>query len=228
MRLTPPSVSSCDGPAAGEQPFRLARMNGFDNPTWLDPIARALSKAIARVIALDPEAPRLLAKLDGQVLEVRLSGPELSFFLLGQNGDLALAATSERDPNATLKATPGTFAALLLSGGEASAGTLELTGDALAARAFEQFFKALKPDWDEPVTQLFGDVAGVQIATGLRGMAGWLKERATGLRGDVANYFKHESRDVVSASEFEAHREAVEDLRDDLDRFEARLKRRGA
>lgn len=202
-------------------------MNGFDNPPWLDPLARGLSHALNRVIALDPQSATALAKLNGHVLEVRLVGPELSFFLIGTPTALCLGALSENEPSATLRATPATLAALLLNGGQSTPGKLDISGDALVARAFEQFMAALKPDWDEPVARLFGDVAGTQIASGARAFFGWFKDRAQGLGHDTVNWFKNESRDVVSTQEFEAFAESVEDLRDDLERLEARLKRRG-
>jgi len=203
-------------------------MNGLDNPPWLDPLARAFSAALNRVIALDPEHLKLLGTLNGQVLEVHLLGPALSFFLIGTPDALKLAAITDQAPSATLKATPATLAALLLNGGASTPGKLDISGDAMAARAFEQFMGALKPDWDEPLARLFGDVAGTQIAGGARALFGFLRERAEGFRRDSVNYLKNESRDLVSTPEFEAFAEAVEDLRDDLDRLEARLNRRKA
>jgi len=203
-------------------------MTDFTNPTWLDPLARAFSAALNRVIALDPEAPSILAKLNGRALEVRLSGPNLGFFLIGRETALEFAAHSDIEPAATLTATPATLAALLINGGASAPGKLDISGDALVVRTFEQALGALKPDWDEPLARLFGDVAGTQIAGGARALFGWLKERSQGFGRDAVNYLKHESRDLVASQEFEVFSEAVEDLRDDLERLEARIQRRAA
>ena len=43
-----------------------------------------------------------------------------------------------------------------------------INGDASLARDLERIFSKLEPDWEGPLAGMFGDVAGNQIAHGLR------------------------------------------------------------
>ena len=53
---------------------------------------------------------------------------------------------------------------------------VQINGDASLARDLERIFSKLEPDWEGPLAGMFGDVAGHQLAQGLRQGAETAKE----------------------------------------------------
>ena len=102
-----------------------------------------------------------------------------------------------------------------------------MEGDADTARRFQEFFSGLSPDWEEALTRVFGDVLGFQAARALRGGLTWMRQAGLSLAENFSEYLREESRQLVTRPEMEEFLDAVDDLRDELARLEARLERLG-
>ncbi|MEM9305316.1 MAG: SCP2 sterol-binding domain-containing protein, partial [Pseudomonadota bacterium] len=123
-------------------------------------VGRAMAATLNRYVAMDPEARRKLRKLEGRRVAIGITGPEIEFALTVDDGRFRFGPVDEGPADAWLRASPGAFLALGGSGGQAAAGQIELSGDTETARRFQQFFTELKPDFEESMSQLFGDVLG--------------------------------------------------------------------
>jgi ubiquinone biosynthesis protein UbiJ len=80
----------------------------------------------------------------------------------------------------------------------------------------------LKPDVEEELSKLIGDTPAHQALRFVRSVAGAGRRAAATQVRNVAEYFAHESRDLVPRAEAEDFYRGVERLREDLDRLEAR------
>ncbi|MEM7705989.1 MAG: SCP2 sterol-binding domain-containing protein [Pseudomonadota bacterium] len=189
-------------------------------------LADGINRLLARFLKLDPEVSRKLRSLEGRSLAVTLDGPDLSFYLRCDDRQLRAVPGLPDAPGAVLKATPGAFMALAASGGTGAVGKVSVEGDAETARRFQQFFTDLSPDWEEALTSLFGDVMGFQVSQFMERGLSWLKSAGRGLSETGSEYLREESRQLVTRPEMELFLDAVDDLREDVDRLEARIRAR--
>ena len=104
-------------------------------------------------------------------------------------------------------------------------GMIELTGDQEVALQFQDLLRCGRPDLEEELSGVVGDVIAHSIGEFARGVERWGKEARSTLRQNVSEYLQEESRTVPSRYEADLFRQQVQTLRDDVARFEARLKR---
>ena len=124
----------------------------------------------------------------------------------------------------------GTLAALATMAANvegAGAGQVHISGDASNAQRFQKFFAALNPDWEEPLSKVFGDVLGFQLAQILRNVFQWAASASRNLADNASEYLREESRQLMNRPELEAFYDEVDDLRDEVDLLEKRIKSLG-
>ena len=91
--------------------------------------------------------------------------------------------------------------------------------------AQESLLRRPDPDWRSPLTGLFGEVMGFQVAEGLKQGVSAVREAARGSLDMAGKYLNEESDALARQEDVDDFVGAVDDLRDDMDRFEARLAR---
>lgn len=196
----------------------------------LKPVAgRALERALAHLLALDPDTGAALRRLDGRRVTLTLQAPPLALELAVVEGGLTVGpARHDPEPDLAVKSTLGGLLAQLpfLRTASASApGRVRVAGDAELARELQQLAQRFDPDWEKPFADVFGEVLGVQIARVLRdALRAGLRHAKTLVR-DGADYLTEESRDVASRVELETFYDDVDTLRERLDRIDARVVR---
>ena len=104
-------------------------------------------------------------------------------------------------------------------------GSLDLTGDAETAREFQQLLAFAKPDVEEELSGIVGDVAAHRLGEIARGVGRWGRDARSTMGANIREYLQEESRDAPSRYEVDAFSKNVGTLRDDVDRVEARLNR---
>jgi len=115
--------------------------------------------------------------------------------------------------------------ALLASEDSIRDGSLDLTGDAATAQAFQQLLTHAKPDVEEELSGVIGDAAAHTLGQFARGVGRWARETRSIMRDNIREYLQEESRDVPSRYEVERFSKDVDVLRDDVDRLAARIDR---
>ncbi|MGH8222883.1 MAG: ubiquinone biosynthesis accessory factor UbiJ [Woeseiaceae bacterium] len=195
-----------------------------------DPLQAALRPVAAvlnRQIEAKAPARALCEELDGRniVLRVRDTALAVSFRIAG--GRLSLSEDVGDDPDAVITGSLLTLLRLAISGDEdlIRSGAVDLGGDAEAAASFRELLRHARPDPEEELSRLVGDVAAHGIGEFARGIGNWSRRSRAILIQNVSEYLQEESGAVPSRYEVDRFRKAVEKLRDDAARFEARLKR---
>ena len=77
----------------------------------------------------------------------------------------------------------------------------------------------------EVAARVVGEGAAHRLVGGLRGLFGWGRRSAATLTLDTAEYLREETRDLARRVDAEEWMDAVDTLREDTDRLEARLRR---
>jgi ubiquinone biosynthesis protein UbiJ len=182
----------------------------------LDVLLGQLAASLNRNVGQSERASTLAAQLDGRVLALVLEGTPMTLWFKVHEGEVA-----------RLAGTP--FSLLSLVGPDApervrSAG-IRIEGDAEVAQRFQGLLRLAQPDFEEELARVIGDVAAHQVANLARGFLDWGRKAASSFSQNVAEYLQEEGRDVPSRVELEEFLEAVDHLRNDADRLEARLSR---
>ncbi|MEH6420047.1 ubiquinone biosynthesis accessory factor UbiJ [Pseudomonas sp. CGJS7] len=200
----------------------------------LKPMAgRALEAALNRALALDPDTRDSLRALDGRSLALHLDSPPLALRIVVVGDRLEVGPVRDSDqPDLSVRSTLGAILSQLpsLLGAArneqaAPVGKLRIEGDADLARRLQRLAERFDPDWQQPFVAVFGEVAGVQIASGVAGALRHARDAAGTFASNAADYVTEESRDVVPRDELNAFHDDVDALRDDVERAAARLAR---
>lgn len=189
---------------------------------------RALETVLNRTLALDPGSQQALQRLVGRRLQLQLEAPPLALELhVEEGGRLRVGPAQAAEPDLHLRATVGALLGQLLpaASGATPVGRMRISGDAELAQAVQKLAKNFDPDIDGAFAGVFGDVLGVQIAKALREGLRRGREESARFARDAADYLVEERRDVVGKPEQEAHFDAVDTLRDDVERLAARVER---
>jgi len=195
----------------------------------------ALTLALNRLVALDPETRVAIDKLESRRIGVHLKGPGIAFSIAARNGTLQIEPPPEAgdDASATdfeVKATPGSLLAMALGrDGDArpAAGKVEIAGDAELAQRVQKLARAYKPDFEAAFATVFGEVAGTAIARALHDAVQWAGEGARHFRDDAVDWLRDEARLTVPHAEMNTFLDDVDALRERSERLAARVQRLG-
>ncbi len=193
----------------------------------LESLLRPLTRLINRRIAMTTPARELCEQLEGKVIAVRVRNTALAMYVRVDASELALLGSYDSEPDAAITGSLLTLAQIGGESGEAAVreGSLELTGDAAVARDFQRLLRYGKPDLEEELSGLVGDVAAHEIGRFARRLGRWGQEARETMRQNLSEYLQEESRALPTRFEVEEFRERVEALRDDAARLHARLER---
>jgi ubiquinone biosynthesis protein UbiJ len=194
-------------------------------------LGRALEAALNRLVDLDPGTRTALGALDGRALTLDFRSTPLAMRIAVDGDRLAIGPAFGGDSALRVAAAPSALLAMALSRGRDDAttpGSVDISGDADLARRLERIAKKFEPDFDEAFARVFGDVAGFQIARGVRRALAAVRGGAEALARDTAEYLSEEGRVVVPKAEVEVFLDEVDALRERADRLEARVKRLAA
>ncbi len=190
----------------------------------------ALTLALNRLVALDPETRDAIGKLEGRRVGVHLRGPEIAFAIAARGGTLQIEPPPGAGDDASasdfeVNATPGALLGMVLGAGEATtrAGKVEIAGDAELAQRVQRLAREYAPDFEAAFVAVFGDVAGVSIARALHDAAQWTRDGARQVREDTVDWLRDEARLTVPAAELDAFLDGVDELRERVDRLAARV-----
>jgi len=196
---------------------------------WKQPAGKALELALNRALALDQDTRAALRALDGQRVALTLTAPPLALQVRVDGDALRVGPVdAEDEPDLGVRSTlAGLLAQLpLLRRDDASpVGKLRIEGDAELARRLQQLAQGFDPDWQQPFVQVFGEIAGVQIARAIGAGIAQAQVAGRNLAETIAEYLTEESRDVVAKAELEAFYDDVDTLHDDVERAAAKLER---
>jgi ubiquinone biosynthesis accessory factor UbiJ len=142
------------------------------------------------------------------------------------------AAESPEDPaanpvDARITGSPFALLALARSATQASPGIARATvsGDAEIANLYRQLFSAARPDFEEELSRLVGDLPARRLSQWARHATGWMRRTRRTVGENIAEYLQEESRDLVNGYELDEFLRGVDTVRETVDRVEARLSR---
>jgi ubiquinone biosynthesis protein UbiJ len=187
-------------------------------------LTSAIENVLNRGLPRSPRARQLCKELQGHRVGVEVIG--FTRWLIESTGD-TLRVTRDTETPAEADLAGGPLSLLALAGSTPEAvlqrGEVQIRGDAELAQKFRELAALLRPDIEEELSQVIGDVPAHQMGRFARAAFGWTQKAAATTVRNVAEFLAHERQDLVPRAEADQLLKGVDALREDVDRLDARI-----
>ncbi|MET1256339.1 ubiquinone biosynthesis accessory factor UbiJ [Aliikangiella maris] len=190
--------------------------------------ATCLEQLANRVLALDPQAHQGLVPFAGKIIHLQIIDWQINYYVMFPGQSLVIHDFCNRPVSACIsgKLTDFLNAALQENTGDALfTGELSFTGEINTARQFQAYIQALQIDWREPITGIFGDIAGQTITDGISQLFNFGQSLFKATQQNIPEYLQEEARVTPTASEQAIFFDNIDLLRSQADRLSARVSR---
>lgn len=191
-------------------------------------LAGTLESALGAYLGLDPKHGEALAPLAGKTLALRVRPFDATVYFCPTETGIPVLAEFDGTPDVTLSGSFLAFARVGLGGSAQeglSTGAVAVEGDSETARRFQALFEQLDIDWEAHLAVYTGEGFASSLMAFIGAGNAWIRGSMGALRADLAEFWQEESRELPARPEAEAFLAAVDTLRADHDRLEARIRR---
>jgi len=198
------------------------------NPTLHTGAIATLEAAANRALSLDPTGAERLAALSGKVFRLDCTSPELDIYLVPEAGKLKFMGYWDGEVTTAIRGSAADFADLAGASDPTTAlinGAIELEGDSAPLIELQQVISGLDLDWEAPLVDTFGDIAGHQLAEGLRGLFSWGRQASASISRQLEEFIHEEARLSPPRQEVEDFYTDLEQLNQRVDRLQARMRK---
>ena len=203
------------------------------DPAIVTAVLAAVESALNAALELAPAAALELHELANTVLAVECTSPQVEVFILveaasADSGALHLSNYTEQKVSTRVRGSLEDFIALASSDDPAATlinSDLEIVGNTAPLLAIQQIITRMDLDWEAPLVDALGDVAGHQLAEILRGAFSWGREASQSLRRQLSEFILEEGRLSPPAAELEHFYNEVEKLTLRVERLQSRVQR---
>jgi len=186
-------------------------------------LTATLENVLNRGLPRSPRAQQLCAELTGRSVAVEVR--EITRLLLESTGSTLRITRGTASADAEIVGGPFGLLALGAERPEAvlQRGDVEIRGDAELAQKFRELVLLLRPDLEEELSGVLGDIPAHQIGRFARMALGWTHRAGSTTAQNIAEYLAHERQHLVPRNEGEQFLRGVDAVREHVDRLEARI-----
>ncbi len=194
----------------------------------LTTLTATLETAINAWLKLDDSAIARLQALQGRIIALHITNPGIQLYFVPTDHGLSVMQHYDREPDVRLS---GSALAFMRLSGAADSGksilenAIQIEGSMALAEQFSTIMRDINIDWEALLSTAVGDIVAHQAAQFTRTSKGWLDETAQAMRLNTREYLQEESRVLPAEAEVRHYMDAVDALRTDADRLEARVQR---
>ncbi len=187
----------------------------------------AFEDLLNKTLDLDPATRQQLNQQMGRSLLVNVQFPHLSILVFFDDAKVRLTPAEDHlSHKATATVTASSFNLLKQALQRAeilNQSGLHIEGDVLFLQTLHNIGLQLDIDWESGLSQLLGDVTAQQIGQGLRSLFGFAKQTAQSFLQHSGDFLREESQLLPQKWQVDDFIEEVQELRIDIERFEARI-----
>lgn len=188
-------------------------------------LTEAIENLLNRNLGQSPRARECCAALKGRRLRivVRDLGLQIGFESLGDT--LRISRQAEGEFHAEVAGSPINLLALAGPQPERllKSGAVQVSGEVELLQQYRDLALLLRPDLEEELARLIGDSPAHRLAGLARAALAFGRRSADTAVRNTAEYFAHETGDLVPRAEAEEFLAEVDRLREDTDRAAARI-----
>ena len=189
------------------------------------PLLIGAQTVINRLLSLDPESLASLSELEGQVVKIEVNGPDMEFYLMFLNDGVELTRFYDNEPDSTVSGSLFALMSLLRNSDALFDGTVTLSGSTSTVKQLKKIMDDLDVDWEEQLSGVVGDGASHQLFRLAGGFMQLFEQGAERVRTEGSEFLKQRADVAVGEEEVREFCDAVDTVRNDADRLEARIAR---
>lgn len=179
-------------------------------------------------VITDPKLQAAMQKLEGKAIAFELKKINQTIYFLPSKSSLEITAVAPTNVDVTIRAKPSTVLKVARDGIEDAkleSGELEIEGDAITGQRFSKLLGEIDIDWEELLSQHIGDAPAHLVAKGLFAFKTWGDNTKDTLKQNMGEFIVEEARLAASHVLVEKYLDGVDELRNDVARLSARVKR---
>ena len=192
----------------------------------LEKLLQPVTSILNRHIEAKTPARELCKALEGRLFALRVPNSQLILNLLVSDGRLLLSGEHQAEPDVILSGSP--IALIRLTGpyGEELIrdGTVEISGDSVTANQFRKLIRYSQPDFEEELSTVIGDIPAHEVGKLVGGVQNWTRRAHETLSQNLIDYLQEENQAMPNRYEMDKFRTRVGKLRDDVARFEVKIR----
>jgi ubiquinone biosynthesis accessory factor UbiJ len=187
-------------------------------------LTSTIENVLNRGLPRSPRARQLCRELHGHRVGIDVTG--FTRLLVESTGE-TLRVTRDSTTPAEAELAGGPLGLMALTGSTPEAvlqrGDVQIRGDAALAEKFRELALLLRPDVEEEISLVIGDVPAHHLGRFARTVFGWGRNATDTTVRNIAEYLAHERQHLVPRAEGDQFLKGVDALREDTDRLEARI-----
>jgi len=191
-------------------------------------ITAGLETTLNSALRLDPAAWKRLAHFSDKVIAIELQGLDLTLYILPGDHGISLMSQYGAEPDTTLSGTPLAMAKMALGPNASNvlfAGEVTIRGDVETGQRFKRLLDELDIDWEEQLSRFSGDILAHKLGDLVRATTAWGQQTLNILGQNATEYLQQEGQDLPLPATVQQFLQAIDTLRDDTARLEARVAR---
>ena len=184
-------------------------------------LSAAMEKVINFILVLDPFHAHIFEPFEDKA--IRLEIAELGeFYLIFHQGKVAVQTTLQGEPDATIETDLYSLKHLKTEG---KLHRVTLSGDVALAQKLIQAFIQLDPDWEEALSQTFGDIIGFQISQLFQKVQQTKQKRRQYLGDTLAEYLQFEIQLLPTRHQIQHWQTEVQATTEAVNTLETRIQK---
>lgn len=190
----------------------------------------AFEAALNKYLSLDEDVTLFLQPLAGKVIAITIQPFDETIYLCPTPHSIQIIDCYEGTLDTTLSGSLPAFGLMGLSSTPARSffsGEVTITGDLSIGHQLQKLFDQLDIDLEEQLSHVTGDVIAHKIGYFFRSANEWNKESFNSLQLNIKEFLQDETQDLPPAPEIDILNEQVDQIKEDLERLEARINRIG-
>ncbi|TJY64811.1 sterol-binding protein [Sinimarinibacterium sp. CAU 1509] len=191
-------------------------------------LSAALEVALNRYLGLEASALEACAQLSGRRIALHAQAPDWRFVIEFHAGGVRVGGELDGAADVSVSGRMPALMRLAWTVAQGQSGMpqdLQVEGDVELLQRFNRVLAGVGFDPEEFAARFVGDAAAHRATQGLRSLFDWGRRAASTLGLDAAEYLREETRDLARAADVEDWMNEIDRLRDDVERFDARLRR---
>ena len=184
----------------------------------------AAEKCINKALQYDPATQNALSICEGKILSLHITAPTTTISVLIQEKSIRLMSQWNGEVDTQLSGSLIALAQIsqtpvhnLKDSG------VTVMGDLQFLAQLQKILQQLDIDWEEMLTQIFGDLIGHQMAQMLRSKINWTKTRTQTAQRLASEFVTEELQAIPSKIELENFYQQVDELSLAVDRLSAKI-----